>query len=571
MEAQKHVKIIGLELKQNLGIIKAHSLKFDKDNNLIVFKGKVGAGKTTEQKALQLGTLGAKTLQDAELYGDINTEIQLLDGETNIWVGCKSDKNGKLKYILYTKDLNGKIQKNPIIDGVKATPAEYLKILQTKLTWRIDEITSENPTVQRKILLELYQREFQKLGVIFEKKSQLYDESIIGKIDTATRNRDYLDMLRKQKGGIADDLKAQGIDPDRPDTVPDGVNIDELQAKITQLEKQIAVAESEAGRHKDSILADLKNQASEITTKVIQYNQKLKDDYNNICEKIGSAIADNTIITNSLKKIEDELENLRKNSALKQEHSTSLYNRIEQAIQMHHVDKYPDVPKYIDTKEIDGNIKVIDTDINKPFIAQLQEIRKNYTIINNDRNNGLDAKKQAVKQEIEAIKTEIESASIINNIVEAVDSFHKWREANEEVQQLKRKYMGLLLSINTGVEGLKIQQDDKENIYLAYDGSFNPNYFGNKEKVLRKVSAYSGTQKPIIALLIQNYLLSKKPKALRYMYIDNIPIDKNTRKVIEQMCDELNITIIMNITGDFDRNKLGSGEYLVENGEIFFA
>ncbi|MCJ7802733.1 MAG: hypothetical protein MUP82_10300 [Candidatus Marinimicrobia bacterium] len=105
---------------------------------------------------------------------------------------------------------------------------------------------------------------------------------------------------------------------------------------------------------------------------------------------------------------------------------------------------------------------------------------------------------------------------------------------------------------------------------MMYDGTYDLDYFGNPRKHLRKLSAYSGTQKPVICLLIQNYLLSKKSKAMRYMYIDNVPIDNKTRALLEKMCIELNLRVFLNITGDFSKDGLIDGEILIEGGEVFF-
>src|SRR6056297_1859277 len=158
---KKQVKIIGLQLNRQQGILRACNLKFDEKNRLTVIKGGVGEGKTTLQKSLQLGTNGSKTLTDKQLYGEIDQEVQLLDGDIPLFVGCKTSKTG-LVYTLYSKDKEGKIVREPVIDGVKASPAKYLDTLQTALTWRMDELTSENPTVQKRILLDLYKFELQK-------------------------------------------------------------------------------------------------------------------------------------------------------------------------------------------------------------------------------------------------------------------------------------------------------------------------------------------------------------------------------------------------------------------------
>ena len=123
------------------------------------------------------------------------------------------------------------------------------------------------------------------------------------------------------------------------------------------------------------------------------------------------------------------------------------------------------------------------------------------------------------------------------------------------------------------MEGLTIELEEvgeKMNVHLMYNGHYSPEYFSNTEKEVRKLSSYSGTQRPMICLLIQNYLLNKKPKALRYLWIDNVPIDKKTKELLNIMGEKLNLTIFINITGDFDKENLESGEILLDGGEVFF-
>ena len=108
------------------------------------------------------------------------------------------------------------------------------------------------------------------------------------------------------------------------------------------------------------------------------------------------------------------------------------------------------------------------------------------------------------------------------------------------------------------------------DIYLSYDGTYDPVYFGNKDKKQRKLSSYSGTQKPMICLLLQSYLLSKKEKALRYLWIDNVPIDNKTKILLNEMGEKLDVTIMVNITGDFSKETLENGDILLDGGEIFF-
>jgi len=553
---QKQVKIIGLELKSDLGILKAHRLKFDTNNKLIVIKGEVGAGKTTEQTALKLGTQGGKTLHDKNLYGAIDTETQLLDGDLSIWVGCKSTETNGLQYVIYTKDYNGKIVKNPIIDGIKATPASYLELLQTKLTWRMEELTSENMITQRDILLELYQHKLLQKGVIFDKKNPAYADSILGKIETAQRDRDYKDMKRKELGGIAEDLKLKGCDPDRPETVPDYVNLNEIETKIRQAEKAITLAEADVNASKQNKLNDIKTRAAGLVAKAMQFNNELQanckienENYNNSLKK-----------HNRLFQIVTEINNLAVELLLQYE--IHLNNDSVEVKPFEEV--APVEPKLIQIEN--GQI----TDKNREFeiVNELFLLREKYFEVDSSPTQPADvAEYENQLKQLNATKNE---AIETNKIVLAVDSFHVWRESNGAVAKLQNEYYQLLKSIDTGVSGLVINGDDSGAIWLTYNGDYDSKYFNNSYLEPRKLSSYSGTQKPIIALLVQNYLLSQKPKALRYMYIDNIPIDNKTRDLIEKICIDLDITVFMNITGDFTRDGLMEGEILIENGEVFF-
>lgn len=57
---------------------------------------------------------------------------------------------------------------------------------------------------------------------------------------------------------------------------------------------------------------------------------------------------------------------------------------------------------------------------------------------------------------------------------------------------------------------------------------------------------------------------------MRYLWIDNVPIDNKTKSLLEKMGSELNVTIIVNITGDFTKDGLQNGEVLIEGGHVFF-
>lgn len=560
----KEVTIIGLANNKQLGILKAFKMEFSNDR-LQIIKGAVGQGKTTLKTTLDLGTKGQKSLTDKSLYGEVDVETQLLDGENKIFIGCKSKVDGSLEYTLYIKDINGKIVREPVIDGVKATPSKYLETLQTELTWRMDELVSENPVVQRKILLDLYKFELQKQGVIFDSKHPEYSTGIIAQVETAIKERDLYDMVRKQKGGILDDLKAKGFDPDRPATIPDTINVSNITKKITEIETQIALSEQKLKNDKEIRLEKLRNDAKYITNQCKQYNEKLELQYQIDLSEF------NKLLEIEIKK---DLKIKRCNElmlALFEEgyNGNDVKHWIELLPTATHL-KTPIKPKLI---EFDSKgIVVVESEGHLPAIVEmfknLNSIREKYICEVSAIQNADNTPKLT---EIETLKESLKNASEINKIVEAVDAFHNWRNSNGKVQQLKNSYYKKLADINTGVEGLKIICDEKtEELFLMYNGAFDTTYFNNPDKEYRKLSSYSGTQKPLICLLIQSYLLNKKPKALRYMYIDNVPMDKRTQEVLCDMCYKLKMRVFLNITGDFEVSSLANGEILVENGEVFF-
>ncbi len=553
---QKEVKITGLILNKQLGIIEAKKLTFDKDNKLIVFKGGVGEGKTTLQKGLQLATQGSKTFVDNQLYGDIDLQAQLIDGDIDLFVNCKS-KGKKLETVLFTKDINGKKVTNPVIDGVKATAAKYLEYLQTELTWNMDKLVSENPTIQKNILLKLYHSQLSKTGVIFDKKHPDYNSSILGLIDIAVKNRDEKDYLRKTKGGIADDLKAKGFDPDRPDTCPDNIDIFAIELEIKELEKQKTILESEPEAKKNTQLAEIKTKAANVTNECLTYNNELKNTYDknkkewNYNEDLVHKLNSHLIkISESLEYLEIFDKNIIEN----------IKSKVKFPIEI----KKPELPNYINI--VDGQVQETKMVKNHELVNKILDLRNQYSEL---KDTPISIDTSEITKEIELKEAQKIQAKEINKIVDAIDSFHQWRAANDEVFKLKNQYTKLLAKVDTGVEGLQIIPKDDE-IYIMYNGSYDTKYFNNPNKEMRKLSSYSGTQKPVICLLIQNFLLSKKDKAMRYMYIDNVPIDNKTRVLLENMTEELNLHIFLNITGDFEQSNLKNGEILIKGGEVLF-
>lgn len=575
-ETQKRVKIIGLSINENFGSLKATELKFDETNRLTIFKGEVGSGKSTLQRAMKLTTQGSQTLQDKTLLGDnINIVAQLLDGDTPVFVGCKSKEDGSLDYFIYTTDNEGKKIKDVVIDGKKLTPANYLKSLQTALTWSLNELTSENPTVQRDILLQLYRQELEEKGVIFDKSHPNYVGGIIDKIEKAKNDRNYADMKRKECGGIADDLNKKGIDYKHRWQTKDLALIEQT---IASLNAKITLAKTNIETTRENELNVLKLAGNEAGTKIRNKNEEIKAKNKETTQILESYQKEIQEINDSLQSAKDHLQNIKfKDEFFVQK----IVEQIKTEI------KYPEEPtckllpefKYNENNACISSIEDFEDQECKDLLSAYKTAASNYVAKMKEPLGVVDTTQ--LEAELKNAEGEKQSIQQHNKDAVAVNSFHDWKEKDEEVKAIKKDYFMKLTEINTGVEGLYICPEfdiDKDgnkiakdnDIYLMYDGSYDPEYFHNKDKSLRKLAAYSDTQKPMICLLIQRYLLSKKAKSLPYLWIDQVPIDNKTKLLLDRMSEELGLWLFVSWTGDFEKANLQEGEILIENGEVFY-
>lgn len=567
---QQQVKILGLSINQNLGVLEATKLQFNEKNNLIAVHGEVGSGKTTLQRAISLGTQGSETLKaDKEIYGGIDLEVQLLDGEKPVFVGCKSNKSGALDYVLYIKDKDGKKVENPVIDGVEATPAKYLKLLQTKLTWRIEELMSENPTIQKKILLDIYKPQLAKLGIVFDKKAEEYTGSILDLIEQAEERRTTADFHRKQKGGFSKHLLTIGVNTDNEETIPTRIDTTQLLEDRNKLNYEITNFSADFEQKKKNKLDALKNEGAEIVLKL----KELNADNKAINEKTKTAYK---------RKEESAAErNLELSAMIKlandfwRKHSVSMEPTIDtlENLKINSIEAF-DESKLINELAFDefGNIT------SKPdlkafpqlicnLLEDLQKLRNKVLAVRAEEMEGGTGK---LEEQLAEVNKKIGSAEDNNLVCDACDSFFAWQTENNEVLRLKSEYARMLASVETGVVGLQITADEKDNIYLEFNGAYDPAYFGNESQEYRKLSSYSDTQKPVICLLVQSVLLDKMAKAMRYLWIDRVPIDNKTKALLEKMGKDLGVTIFLNVTGDFTKSQLKEGEILIENGHLLF-
>jgi len=427
---QKQVKIIGLSIEHQFGGLKAVNLTFNEKNRLVVIKGEVGAGKTTLNRAMRLTTQGSGVLTDKNLYGDIDVTAQLSDGDMSIFVGCRTDKNQSLSYFLYGIDKDGNKVKDVILDGQRATPANYLKSLQTALTWRLDELTSENPTVQRNILLELYKIELEAQGVIYDKKHPDYTKGIIHKIEVAKNERNLKDMKRKEVGGIADDMTKKGIKfTDRRKAK----DTESLQKKYDSINAKITLAETNLEQTREAELSKLSSRGFEIVADVRKINQQI-------------------IVKNTARN--EQFENLKKvNEGLfaiipidaKRKEILDLIGK--------NMPNLGDVEKEVEFSE-KGKIKSKAKEFksNKELFKLLKEhksVFEKYTEVKESKNTFDDTE---LKAELQSAEKALNDAKAYNKDSEAVNSFHDWSDADKAVKDIKKDYYNKLTDIDTGVK-----------------------------------------------------------------------------------------------------------------------
>jgi len=106
-----------------------------------------------------------------------------------------------------------------------------------------------------------------------------------------------------------------------------------------------------------------------------------------------------------------------------------------------------------------------------------------------------------------------------------------------------------------------------------YNGEHNVDFFNPKNKIAedRLLTQYSKTQRPVIAILMQVYLLEEKLKkgedGLRAIWIEE-PIDNKTRDLLISIKKKYDIEIIVGVTGEFTYEGLERGQILIENGNL---
>lgn len=563
-------KLISLSLNNQFGVLKAQEVEFVETENLIEVKAAVGKGKTTLKNAAETAiSAGNQQLLpfDGSKFKDVDLEVQVTYGNTPVFLRTYSDKKSNLTSIAYIKDVDGKMCKDPVIGGKKLTAAALRDALRTDLTFGIDDFLSENPRTHLDFMMKIYSHKLKEMGVVFDTKSPDYKDSILWRLEQAKMDRQNKHIIRRGLNAFKEAFDAEGL---KEENVPALIDVKELESLKNAQLAAIQTRKDEwqktwyAGQSKKK--DELQKEIDEITAKASQFAQKIT--------------AYNATIETQAETFKTKLGEL--NSALftLEKYDSPVVPELREWINDFKEPEFEAVPF-----DDDGKIKPIAfTDLYRDKVdsdtfLHLQEIKSL-----REKLAPIWAQKEALsKAELpEYVDTEtfvnydehIARAAESNKIANRWAAFYDWQDADETVKSIWREYCEMYSKIDLGVPGLSIQivgDEEKSEIRTMYNGVHNPEFFGNIASENRLLTQYSQTQRPVIAILMQIYLLEEKLKknedGLRLMWIE-CPIDKKTRDLLIDIQTKYNINIIVGVTGDFTVEGLNPGEFLIEGGEL---
>ena len=576
------MKLVSLKLNEKFGILEAQEAKFTENpDGLIEIKAEVGAGKTTAKHATELAISAGNTQKlpfDVQKITSADVEVELSNG---VFMRTYTDKKGNLKSVAYRKLTDGKIDKDPVVDGKKLTPAVLRDLIRTDLTFGIDNFLSENPKVHMDFMMGVYSEKLSKIGVVFDKNSPAYENSILWRLEQSKMNRENKHFARRAINGMKDALEKEGYDEEN---IPKFIPIANLEIEKTKLTTTNDTLHDEATAKYYKDKEDLQTQLNEIGSKA--------KDYVNVCKAFNDNIENAFELEKT--KLKAEIKEFNEEQRKRTEDLENADDALETLTDLGY-----------DGKEVDAFIEVLKRPKNLRQLSELENLKPSEKIkFTEDGKVHIEAyaKKWSVevdaalislsglkpkaaniiakisslvfpeKQPVntEEVDQKIEVAKQSNTIIDRWNAFYDWQEADQTVKDTWKEYCAKYAEIDLGVPGLSIRivgDEDNSSIRTHYDGSHNPSFFGNLNKEHRLLTKYSGTQRPVIAILMQIYLLSKKEDGLRAMWIE-CPIDKKTRDLLIDVQKKHDITIIVGVSGDYTFEGLEPGQFLIENGHL---
>lgn len=560
-------KLISLTLNSKLGILQAQRVDFVQDQSkLIQVKGNVGAGKSSVNNAIAIGMSGGSERElpiDLKKYENLDVEECICMGETPVYMHTKYE-DGKLSSSVYIKDKDGKKSTNPIINGTKFTAAALRDYLKTELTFGVEAFISEDPRTQFDFMTRVYKEKLKEKGIVFDKKSADYQGSLLYELDQAKLERSRKYDKVAELNAFKTRLESEGY---VETAIPEFINIDSIEA-----ERKAAVkAYYDSIADIDAKISDTKVRASAFNAVFAAYNSSL-DTQKQLADQKAKAEVDE--FNANVSKLETRRLDVKKAADI------LLDEGFDFNVMTNYIESLPVIPQrkeFVPTPEL----AKIATDEKGRYVRNgkyNEEVEAAFAGLDNLRNEAvaLLQQKNAIKEPEDGFTERIEAAKKSNLVASRWAAFFDHQRSDENVKSIFAKYRKLFTTIDLGVEGLKMSLlgDDKEvsnEIRTTYNGAHNPEFFGNTTKEARNIASYSLTQKNVLAILMQIYLLEQKKKrgeeGLRYLFLD-VPIDNKTKDLLIDIQQKYDLQLLVSSTGDYDQATLGEGEILVDGGYL---
>jgi len=574
---QKKVELISFELK-DFRIIKAVKLDFDKwkDTNVLEVIGDIGNGKSSLLEGLEIATTGASHIKDKSLLDlGFKSEVLLSDGEHKIYMGVKvveitrGENKGKPKFetYLYEKDLDGKLVSNPIIDGKKATAKEYTDLLSTALTFRMADMFSENQTIHRNLIQELFAKELSELGV-----EELLDRIMLVKADRDSARHD-----RDRAGATFEGFKEEGLTEDKLEKL-NHIDVTGIEDMIRQLEVDKGILLKSPEEEKVKKLNIIKDAARVLVDKIRDLNDKKNAEYSEKKKSWDELKSDYDLDNAELSKAKTALTPILIPKRVESKISEA-FDMWDKEIKADHSSFLSlTEPTSPETIQITDGKPVLGDTIPKGYsqLVDLYKIEQQKYIHLNAAAVSDTVDTVEIDAKIEQKQAEKESADKNNEIVRRYTLLKTWIEARgkyeKEIDTLRKLYT----KINTGVDGLVITptltESGRLEIWFEYNGQHSPELFKNKDKVYQRFSEYSKSQRAIVGVLLQAARLDKKGKALRIVVLDDYTQTQKGKALLEKICKERDLKLVIARTDDrYDLKKLDIGEMIIENGELLLG
>src|SRR5690606_36901461 len=87
---------------------------------------------------------------------------------------------------------DGKKCATPVINGTKFTAAALRDHLKTELTFGVEAFISEDPRIQFDFMTKVYKERLKEKGIVFDKRSEAYQGSLLYQLDQAKLERSNL-------------------------------------------------------------------------------------------------------------------------------------------------------------------------------------------------------------------------------------------------------------------------------------------------------------------------------------------------------------------------------------------